>query len=173
MSNVSILESGTGIADVERNYSVTDIDALRQGLGLVAEALPNDNLTQWSKENGQFSYTCAAVTFNAIATGLNYAVSSQAKYLDKLADDLNEHYKVNDGTEFWNTKGESLLERVAVCEHNLDALEQVFHIVKDLYENATGDQWKPYTAPTKTATQTATAGDVAEKLAQLQKRRAA
>ena len=172
MSNVSLLETNTGISDVERNFSITDIEGLRSGLGLLAEALPSDNLTQWSKENGQYGYTCQAVTLNAMATGLNYAVSSQAKYLDKLADDLNEHYKQNDGTEFWNTKGESLLERVAVCEHNLDALEQVFHIIKDLYENSTGDAWKPYTAPTKTATQTATAGDVAEALARLQKRRA-
>jgi hypothetical protein len=170
MSNVSVLETNTGISDIERNFSITQIDELREGLGLVAQALPDDNLTQWSKENGQFAYTTRAVTLNALATGLHYAVSSQEKYLDKLSDDLDQHYKVNDGTEFWNTKGESLLERVAVCEHNLDGLEQVFAIVKDLYENASGDAWKPYTAPSKTATQTATAADVAETLLRLKKR---
>ena len=73
--------------------------------------------------------------------------------------------KTNNGTEFWNVKAESLLERLAIIEHNLDALEQVFHAVKEKYEQATGDQWRPYTPPSKSQKETATASEVAQVLA--------
>jgi hypothetical protein len=153
------------ISTLTHSFTYVDIEKLEEGLGLVSEALPNDNLTQWSKDNGQVSYTCQALTFNAFANGLNYAVQNQQKQIGKIADDLNEHNKVNNGTEFWNVKAESLLERLAVCEHNLDALEQAFAVVKKLYENSTGDSWKVYTPPAKTATETATASEVASVLA--------
>lgn len=160
MSNQSEL-----ISAVSHSFTYMDIEKMSEGLGLVFESLPADNLTQWSKENGQFSYTCQALTFNALANGLSFAVQNQQKQISKIADDLNEHNKVNNGTEFWNVKAESLLERLAVCEHNLDALEQVFHEVKTKYEQATGDAWRPYTPPSNKAKETATASEVANVLA--------
>lgn len=160
MSNQSEL-----ISAVSHSFTYMDIEKMSEGLGLVFESLPADNLTQWSKENGQFSYTCQALTFNALANGLSFAVQNQQKQISKIADDLNEHNKVNNGTEFWNVKAESLLERLAVCEHNLDALEQVFHEVKTKYEQATGDAWRPYTPPSTKAKETATASEVASVLA--------
>jgi hypothetical protein len=162
MSNQSEL-----ISAIAHQFTYTDIDKLAEGFGLVFESLPADNLTQWSKENGQYSYTCQALTFNAIANGIDYAVKNQTKQIGKIGDDLMEHNRVNNGTEFWNVKAESLLERLAVCEHNLDALEQVFQKVKELYEQATGDAWKPYTPPSKTSKETATASEVATVLARL------
>lgn len=160
MSNQSEL-----ISAVSHSFTYMDIEKMSEGLGLVFESLPADNLTQWAKENGQFSYTCQALTFNALANGLSFAVQNQQKQISKIADDLNEHNKVNNGTEFWNVKAESLLERLAVCEHNLDALEQVFHEVKNKYEQATGDTWRPYTPPSTKAKETATASEVASVLA--------
>jgi len=160
MSNQSEL-----ISAVAHTFTYMDIEKMSEGLGLLFESLPADNLSQWSKENGQFQYTSQALCFNALANGLDYAVKNQHKIASKTADDLNQHNKSNNGTEFWNTKAESLLERLAVIEHNLDALEQVFHAVKEKYEQATGDQWRPYTPPSKTATETATASEVASVLA--------
>lgn len=153
------------IATIGNSFTFVNIDQLQEGLGLVMESLPNDNLTQWSKDNQQLSYTCQALTLNAFANGLNYALQNQQKQISKIADDLNEHNKVNNGTEFWNVKAESLLERLAVCEHNLDALEQAFHIIKKLYETSTGESWRVYTPPSKTAKETATASEVASVLA--------
>jgi len=162
MSNQSELISAIG-----HSFTYMDIEKMSEGLGLLFESLPADNLTQWSKENGQFSYTCQALTFNALANGLAFAVSNQQKQISKIGDDLQEHNRVNNGTEFWNVKAESLLERLAVCEHNLDALDQVFTEVKNKYEQATGDAWRPYTPPSKTAKETATASEVASVLARL------
>ena len=160
MENVNNL-----IASIGNSFTFVNIPQLEEGLGLVFESLPNDNLTQWAKDNGQTSYTCQALVLNSFANGLNFALQNQQKQIGKIADDLNEHYKVNNGTEFWNVKAESLLERLAVCEHNLDAIEQAFHIVKKLYENSTGESWKVYTPPSKTSTETATASEVAQVLA--------
>ena len=159
MSNQSEL-----ISAVAHTFTYMDIEKMSEGIGLLFESLPADNMTQWSKENGQFQYTSQALAFNALANGLDYGVKNQHKLATKTADDLNQHNKTNNGTEFWNVKAESLLERLAVIEHNLDALEQVFHAVKEKYEQATGDAWRPYTAPSKTATETATASEVASVL---------
>jgi hypothetical protein len=159
MSNQSEL-----ISAVAHTFTYMDIEKMSEGLGLLFESLPADNMTQWSKENGQFQYTSQALAFNALANGLDYGVKNQHKLATKTADDLLQHNKNNNGTEFWNTKAENLLERLAVIEHNLDALEQVFHAVKEKYEQATGDQWRPYIAPSKTATETATASEVASVL---------
>jgi hypothetical protein len=159
MSNQSEL-----ISAVAHTFSYMDIEKMQEGIGLLFESLPADNMTQWSKENGQYQYTSQALAFNALANGLDYGVKNQHKLATKTADDLLQHNKTNNGTEFWNVKAESLLERLAVIEHNLDALEQVFHAVKEKYEQATGDAWRPYTAPSKTATETATASEVASVL---------
>ena len=159
MSNQSEL-----ISAVAHTFTYMDIEKMSEGLGLLFESLPADNLSQWSKENGQFQYTSQALCFNALANGLDYAVKNQTKLAGKTADDLNQHNKTNNGTEFWNVKAESLLERLAIIEHNLDALEQVFHAVKEKYEQGTGDAWRPYTPPSKTATETATASEVASVL---------
>ena len=153
------------ISTISHQFTYVDIEKLQEGLGMVTEAMPNDNLTQWSKDNSQLSYTCQALTLNAFANGLSFALSNQTKQIDKIASDLSDHNKVNNGTEFWNVKAESLLERLAVCEPNLDALEQAFDVVKKLYENSTGDAWKPYTPPSKSTTETATASEVASVLA--------
>ena len=160
MSNQSEL-----ISAVAHTFTYMDIEKMSEGIGLLFESLPADNMTQWSKENGQFQYTSQALAFNALANGLDYGVKNQHKLATKTADDLHQHNKTNNGTEFWNVKAESLLERLAVIEHNLDALEQVFHAVKEKYEQATGDAWRPYTAPSKTATETATASEVVSVLA--------
>ena len=159
MSNQSEL-----ISAVAHTFTYMDIEKMSEGIGLLFESLPADNMTQWSMENGQFQYTSQALAFNALANGLDYGVKNQHKLATKTADDLNQHNKTNNGTEFWNVKAESLLERLAVIEHNLDALEQVFNAVKEKYEQATGDQWRPYTPPSKTATETATASEVASVL---------
>jgi hypothetical protein len=159
MSNQSEL-----ISAVAHTFTYMDIEKMSEGIGLLFESLPADNMTQWSKENGQFQYTSQALAFNALANGLDYGVKNQHKLATKTADDLNQHNKTNNGTEFWNVKAESLLERLAVIEHNLDALEQVFNAVKEKYEQATGDAWRPYTPPSKTATETATASEVASVL---------
>ena len=129
MSNQSEL-----ISAISHTFTYMDIEKMSEGLGLIFESLPSDNLSQWSKENGQFQYTSQALCFNALANGLDYAVKNQQKLASKTADDLNQHNKTNNGTEFWNVKAESLLERLAIIEHNLDALEQVFHAVKEKYE---------------------------------------
>ena len=154
------------ISTIAHDFTYVDIEKLQEGLGLVSEALPNDNLTAYSKETGQLAYTCQALTLNAMASGLHYALSSQNKMIDKIAQDLKEHYEAINETEFWNVKAEGLMERLAVCEHNLDALDQAYAVVKVLYENSTGDAWRPYTPKdkTSTATQTATSLDVASVL---------
>jgi hypothetical protein len=156
-------------SEIAQTFSKVEIDKVQEGLGILFEALPADNLTLWSKENDQLQYTCQALAFSAMANGLDYAVKYQQKQIDKIADDLAEHFKSNQGTEFWNVKAESLLERLAVCEHNLDALAQVFDVVKHNYKNSTGDSWKPYTPPSKTTAETATAYEVQATLARLKR----
>lgn len=156
-------------SEISQTFSKVEIDKVQEGLGILFEALPADNLTLWSKENDQLQYTCQALAFSSMANGLDYAVKYQQKQLDKIADDLNEHYKMHNSGEFWNSKAESMLERLAVCEHNLDALAQVFDVVKHNYKNSTGDSWKPYTPAAKTTAETATAYEVAATLARLKR----
>ena len=169
LKDVTVTSEINLASDIANTFSILDIEQMQEGLGLVFEALPADNLTLWSKENGQTQYTCQALTLSAMSTGLDYAVKNQQRMLDKIADDLNDHYKAQNPSEFWNTKAESMLERLAVCEHNLDAIAQVFDTVTKLYYNSTGDQWKPYNAPSKTLNQTATNLEVASVLARLKR----
>lgn len=154
-------------SEIANHWKITQVADIQDALGNLFEALPDDNLTQWSKDNQNTSYTAQALTFGAMASGLDYAVKYQEKSIAKLADDLTEHHKACDDTEFWNTKAESLLERLAVNEHNLDALSQTLESVKHFYENSTGDVWKAYTPASKTPVVSATSLELAATLARL------
>lgn len=156
---------------IANTWQVTDVGSIDDAIGLLFEALPNDNLTQWSKDQQQLQYTAQAMVLNAIASGLDYAYKYQEKALDKIAVDLTEHQKSADGTEFWNGKAESLLERLAVTEHNSDAICQVLHAVKRRYQDSTGDAWKPWSPTVKVQVESATSNEVANVLARLKGKR--
>jgi len=169
MANVTETSEFNLAGAIANTWQVTDVNAIHDAIATLAEALPNDNLTQWSKDQQQLQYTAQAMVLNAIASGLDYAYKYQEKALDKIAVDLTEHQKSADGTEFWNAKAESLLERLAVTEHNSDAILQVLHSVKKNYEHSTGDAWKPWSPTAKVQVESATSNEVANVLARLQR----
>ena len=52
---------------IANTWQVTDVGSINDAIGLLFEALPNDNLTQWSKDQQQLQYTAQAMVLNAIA----------------------------------------------------------------------------------------------------------
>lgn len=167
MTDITVTGSINLASEIANHWKVTDVDAIQESIGNLFEALPDDNLTQWSKDQQNTSFTCQALVLSAMASGLDFSIKYQERSIAKLADDLTEHSRSCDDTEFWNTKAESLLERLAVNEHNLDALSQVFSSVKHFYSNSTGDTWKAYEAKSKTPVITATTLELASTLARL------
>jgi len=173
LTDISVVPGSVNLASAIANtFKVFDIEQCKEGLGLMFESLPDDNLTEYSKTQQNTSYTCQALVLNAMANGLDYSLKTTFKALDKLTAEIDEHSKGNTETEFWNVRGEQLLERLAVIEHNIDALEQVFHMVKKYYAQSTGNEWTPYVAPSKNAGVTATAVELQATLARLKTRKA-
>lgn len=172
LKDVSVIEGESNLVQqINQEFNTLELHQMQQGLQLLVEALPDDNLTQWSKDNANTSYTAQAVVLNGMATGLHYALAGQNKMLDKVVDSLREHQEFgSQSTEFWNSRAESLLERIAVIETNIEALYQVFQAVKAHYKRSTSEEWVLWQARNEvSAAQTATSLLVKEKLSKLSK----
>ena len=145
---------------IKNTFTEFEAEKANDGIGLLAESLTEDNLTQYSKDNGMLNYTSRALVLNAFANGINYALTTTYKSLDKLVDELKEIDKNYNGTEFDSVKVEQRLERLAIIETNLDNLQAVFDIIKKHYKNTTLNDWAPYAPPSKTQTETQAKADM-------------
>lgn len=147
-------------SQIANSFTFMEVSEMQNALKTFVETLPADNMTQWHKDKGILGYTSQAIVLNGFANALDYQLKNQNLQLDKIILSLKDCQNSKSDTEFWNNKVESNLERLAVIEHNLDTLEQVFSCVKNLYLNSTGEQWKPYIKPSEKVIETATAQEL-------------
>lgn len=144
-------------SQIANSFTFMEVNEMQKALADFVATLPNDNMTQWHKDKGIMGYTAQAIVLNGFANAIDYQLKNQNQQMDKIVVNLKECQANKTDTEFWNSKVESNLERLAVIEHNLDILEQVFNTIKKLYLESTGDSWKPYVKPSEKVVETATA----------------
>jgi hypothetical protein len=144
-------------SQIANSFTFMDISEMQKALADFVATLPSDNLTQWHKDKGILGYTSQAIVLNGFANAIDYQIKNQNLQMDKIVLSLKECQANKTDTEFWNNKVENNLERLAVIEHNLDTLEQVFLTIKKLYAQSTGDDWRPYVKPSEKVVETATA----------------
>lgn len=131
-------------SSIVNSFTFMEVSEMQRSIREFANSLPKDNLTDWAKENGIFSYTTQALVLNSFANALNYQLKNLNVQLDKVVNEMKELSIAETKTEFWDRKVQSTIERLAVIETNLDNLDQVFIEIKKLYESSTGNAWTEY-----------------------------
>lgn len=131
-------------SSIVNSFTFMEVSEMQRAIREFSNALPNDNLTAWAKENGIFAYTSQALVLNSFANALNYQLKNLNIQLDKVVNEMKELSQAETKTEFWDRRVQGTIERLAVIETNLDNLDQVFTEVKKLYEQSTGNTWTEY-----------------------------
>ena len=129
---------------IVNKFTFMEVPEMQKAIREFSESLPNDNLTEWAKENGIYAYTTQALVLNSFANALNYQLKNLNTQLDKVVNEMRELQSSETKTEFWDRRVQGTIERLAVIETNLDNLDQIFIEVKKLYEKSTGNAWAEY-----------------------------
>ena len=64
--------------DIKNTFTEFEAEKANEGIGLLAESLTEDNLTQYSKDNGMLNYTSRALVLNAFANGHDFYLQCRA-----------------------------------------------------------------------------------------------
>jgi hypothetical protein len=107
------------------------------------------NLSLWAKENDKLEFSSRARFINAVLSGINFAVKSQANYIHGVQDKIKDALASSNSTDTHEAYLQGLMDNVTQDDITTFEFEPVIQAFKEEYKSCTGDEWKPYVAKDK------------------------
>lgn len=141
---------------IENDFGVVDMENLPHAVSSFLDCIPENNLTQWHKEQGILTNQAKARLLSALCGALDYQIKNLRANIAQKISELSEHLQSNgQGTEIHEVKTESKIEYIKSSEVTLDSMESVFDLFKVHYESTAQEKWQPYVAKPTVDTNTA------------------
>lgn len=155
MENSKLTEIGYGVID-----SVSSVSALDQ----LAQAIPENNITNWANNNGDLGNSARARVLSCMAQGFhNQANTLKSKIFDSVKT-LQDLRNSDNGTEISMGKIESIIEYIQTQEVTLNCMEFLCKESAELYKETSGVAWSAWSPAKIDHTKQTASGKVADEI---------
>jgi len=110
----------------------------------LTEMFPNDNLSDYQKENGRVEFTAQARFINGLASGNDFQMKQVRTYILSRESALSDALKSNNSSEVQNAKIENIHGDILNSNITFDLMAEFQIAIKEAYKSCTGSDWVPY-----------------------------